>query len=174
MLGETQTKYVPDRSEQRILDHVTRNPNATMKELAKAAGIDENSARRMYNRLFAENVCSQVILPNYALLGYRVMIVQKLSIKSRSLADIPFITAKIESEWSNCIDCHETFDGKVYVRSVWPNAEEFKNARTRFHQKHGMDWLAGEEVDMVPLNEQRSVIKIRSLWQDARPDTPDR
>jgi hypothetical protein len=94
------------------------------------------------------------------------MIIQKLSVKSRSLPDVPFITSKIESEWKNCIDCHETFDGKVYVRTVWRNAEEFKNARTKFHQKHGMDWLAGEEVDMVPLNEQRSVIKVKSLWED--------
>jgi DNA-binding Lrp family transcriptional regulator len=166
MLDKKEQRYSPDAQERSILDYMTRNVNATQKELAKAAGTDEKTAKRLYNRLFAENVCSQVIVPNYALLGYKVMIIQKLGVKSRSLSDLPFITAKIESEWKNCIDCHETFDGKIYVRSVWSNAEEFKNARTRFHQKHGMDWLAGEEVDMIPLNEQKSVFKVRSLWDD--------
>ena len=158
--------YRLDETERRILDYITRNANATEKEIAKAAGTDENTARRLYNRLFAENACSQVILPNYALLGYKVMIVQKLKVKNKSLPDVHFIMSKIDSEWGNCLDCHETFDGKIFVRSVWKNAEEFKNARIRFHQKHGMDWLAGEEVDMVPLNEQRSIMKVRSLWEN--------
>jgi len=160
------TNYELDEAERKILSHITKNANATPKEIARAANIDELTAKRLYNRLFAENVCSQVIVPNYALLGYKVMIVQKLGIKSKSLSDIPLITSKIEAEWMNCIDCHETFDGKVYVRSVWKNAEDFKNARTRLHQKYGMDWLAGEEVDMVPLNSQRSMMKVRSLWDD--------
>jgi DNA-binding Lrp family transcriptional regulator len=158
--------YKLDDKEKRILDCITRNVNATPKEIAKAADVDDQTARRLYNRLFAENACSQLILPNYALLGYKVMIIQRLSVKNKSLPDVPFITSKIESEWSNCIDCHETFDGKIFVRSVWKNAEEFKNARIRLHQKHGMDWLEGEEVDMVPLNEQRNILKVRSLWKD--------
>jgi DNA-binding Lrp family transcriptional regulator len=171
MFEEKKATYRPDAVERRILDHITKDPNATPKELARAAGTDEQTAKRIYNRLFAESVCSQVILPNYALLGYKVMIIQKLGVKSKSLSDVHFITAKIESEWKNCIDCHETFDGKIYVRSVWNNAEEFKNARTRFHQRHGMDWLAGEEVDMIPLNEQRNIFKVRSLWEDDIEDT---
>ena len=158
--------YKLDETEKRIIDYITKNVNATPKEIAKAADTDEQTAKRLYNRLFAENACSQIILPNYALLGYKVMIVQKLRVKNKSLPDVQFITSKIESEWSNCIDCHETFDGKIFVRSIWKNAEEFKNARIRLHQKHGMDWLAGEEVDMVPLNEQRSIIKVRSLWKN--------
>ncbi|MBN1543878.1 winged helix-turn-helix transcriptional regulator [Candidatus Woesearchaeota archaeon] len=162
--------YKLEKTERDILNCITRSPNATPKEIAREVGTDENTAKRLYNRLFAENACSQLVLPNYALLGYKVMIVQKLSIKSRSLPDAPFIIAKIESEWKNCIDCHETFDGKVFVRSVWKNAEEFKDARTRFHQKHGMDWLGGEDVDMVPLNEQKGVIAVRGIWDDDADD----
>lgn len=158
--------YEPDMKERRILGYILQNTNATPKEIARAVGVNEQTARRLYNRLFAENVCSQIIVPNYPLLGFRVMIIQKLDVKSRSLSDIPFIASKIESEWSNCIDCHETFDGKIYVRSVWKSAEEFKNARTKFHQRHGMDWLAGEDVDMIPLNAQKSVFKSRSLWEN--------
>lgn len=164
--------YTLDETEKRILSYMMRNPNATPKEMARAADTDDNTAKRLYNRLFAENACSQVILPNYALLGFKVMIIQKLRIKSKSLPDLPFITSKFESEWSSCIDCHETFDGKLYVRSVWRNAEEFKEARTRFHERNGMEWLAGEEVDMVPLNEQRGVIKPRSLWEGGTQDAP--
>ncbi len=165
--------YVPDRKEKRILDFITKDVNATPKEIARASGTDESTVKRLYNRLFAENVCSQVILPNYALLGYRVMIVQRLGVKSGSLPDLHFIVSKILAEWKNCIDCHETFDGKIYVRSVWRDAEEFKEARTRFHQRHGTDWLAGEEVDMVPLNERKRLIDVKSLWDDDEEDPPE-
>jgi len=158
--------YEPDEKETRMLDYMSRNTNATMKELAKSVGVDEQTAKRIHNRMFAENVCSQIFVPNYALLGYKVMIVQKLNVNSNSLPDVPYITSKILSEWKNCIDCHETFDGKIYVRSVWRNADEFRSSRTKFHKRHGMDWLAGEEVDMVPLNPERSIINVRSLWED--------
>jgi DNA-binding Lrp family transcriptional regulator len=163
MLGS----YVLDSVERRILGYVTENMNATPKEIARAVGTDEQTARRLYNRLFAENACSQLIVPNYALLGYKVMMIQKLRLKSTSLPDTHRLMSKIESEWRNCIDCHETFDGSIYVRSVWRNAEAFKDARARLHQKHGVDWLESEDVDMVPLSEQRGVIRVRSLWDDA-------
>jgi DNA-binding Lrp family transcriptional regulator len=158
--------YRLDGTERKIMDYVTENAHATPKEIARAVDTDEQTARRLYNRLFAENACSQVILPNYAMLGFKVMIIQKLKVKNKSLPDVAFIKAKIESEWTNCIDCHETFDGKIFVRSVWKNAEEFKDARIRLHQKHGMEWLSGEEVDMVPLNEQRSIFRVKSLWEN--------
>jgi hypothetical protein len=168
-----QRHYVLEGKERKVLSSISKNPSATPREIARETGIDEQTARRLYNRIFAESVCSQVVLPNYPLLGYSVMIIQKLLVKSKSLTQIPAIVAKIESEWSNCIDLHETFDGKICVRSVWKNAEDFKDARKMFHQKHGMDWLAGEEVDMVPLNEQRGVIRVRSLWEnDVGTDVP--
>jgi DNA-binding Lrp family transcriptional regulator len=162
--------YQLDETEKRILDYITKNANATIKEIAKAVGTDDHTAKRLYNRLFAENVVSQMMLPNYALLGFEVMIIQRLKIKSKHLPDIPLITAKIESDWKNCIDCHETFDGKVYVKSIWHNAEEFKNARTRLHEAHDMNWLSSEEVDMVPLNERRNIVKVRSMWENALED----
>ncbi len=166
MYGEkSEIAYDLDVIEKKILGYIMTNVNATPREIARAVGTDENTAKRLYNRLFSENLCSQMIVPNYSLLGFKVMIVQKLTIKNKSLAEMPSVISKIESEWSTCIDCHETFDGKVYVRSVWKSAEDFKNARTRLHQKYGQEWLAGEEVDMVPLNAQRSVIKPRSLWE---------
>ena len=158
--------YRLDDTERKVLDFITANMNATPKEIARSVGIDENTARRLYNRLFADNACTQLIVPNYALLGFKVMIVQKLKLNSKLIPDTHFIISKIESEWKNCIDCHETFDGQLYVRSVWKNAEEFKNARTKLHQKHGVDWLALEEVDMVPLNEDKRILNVRSLLDD--------
>jgi len=162
--------YQLDDVERKVLDFMTKNVSATPREMAKAVGINENMAKKLYNKLFAENVCSQLIVPNYAMLGYEVMIIQRLKIKSKNLPDIPLITARIESDWRNCIDCHETFDGKIYVKSVWRNAEEFKNARTRLHENQDMKWLSSEEVDMVPLNERRNIIKVRSLWEDGNID----
>ena len=154
------------REERRILSYIIANMNATPKEIARAVSIDEQTAKRLYNRLFAENACSQLIVPNYALLGYKVMMIQKLKLKGDSLPDTHFLVSKIESEWKNCIGCHETFDGSIYVKSVWRNAEEFKDARTVLHQKHGLEWLESEEVDMVPLSEHKGVMSIRSLWDD--------
>ena len=76
-------------------------------------------------------------------------------------------TARIVSDWDNCIDCHSTFDGKVILRSVWRSTEEFRNARNIFHRRFGMDWLVSEELDMIPLSENRPLFNVRCLWGGA-------
>ena len=141
----------------------------SFRELARAADTDEKTAKRLYNRLFAENVCSHVVIPNYSLLGYNVMMIQKFSVKKEALPDIGLLVARMMSQWKNCIDCMETFDGKILMRSVWKSAPEFRDARSDFHSRFGIDWLEKEELEMVPLDTNKRMLKIDCLWDDDEP-----
>ena len=147
-------------NEQRILSLLIENQGYTFKEIAKKVGLNEVSVRRIHNRLRQENVFSTLNIPNFALLGYKVMIVQRMGVASSHLIETPRIICNFLDQWSNCIDCHETFDGKVIARSVWKSADEFKSHRLDLLKKFGTDWLQDEQIDMIPLDSSKDLLRI--------------
>ena len=150
-------------NEQKILRLLMDNKGYTFREIAKLVNLNEVSVRRLYNKLKQEDVFHSLHIPNFPLLGYRIMMVQNIHIASPFLIETKSIMRNVLDEWSNCIDCHETYDGKIIARSVWKNAEEFKKAHADFYRKFGTDWLQREDIDMIPLDNQSRLIRIKDL-----------
>jgi hypothetical protein len=139
------------------------NQDRTFRDIAKSVNLNEVSVRRLHNKLKQENVFYSLNVPNFPALGYKIMMVQRIYIASPYLIETRNIIKNILGEWGNCIDCHETYDGKVIARSVWKNAEEFKRAHADFYKKFGTAWLQREHIDMVPLNNAGRLIRINDI-----------
>jgi DNA-binding Lrp family transcriptional regulator len=150
-------------NEQKVLRLLIENRDYTFREIAKLVGLNEVSVRRLHNKLRQDNVFYSLNVPNFPALGYRVLMVQKLQLASQHLIETRSIIGNMLKEWQNCIDCHETYDGKVIARSVWRNAEEFKRAHAEFYRKFGTGWLQDEQIDMVPLEGNGAFMRIQNF-----------
>jgi len=150
-------------NEQRVLKLLVENKDYSFRELAKLTGLNEVSVRRIHNKLKEENVFSTVNIPNFSKLGYKIMMLQLIWISSHHLIETKNIIRMVMDEWWNCIDCFETYDSRIVVRSVWKNAEDFKSAHAEFYKKHGTDWLDKEHIDMIPLESSGRIIRISSI-----------
>ncbi len=150
-------------NEQRILKLLSENRDYSFREIAKMVDLNEVSVRRLHNKLRQENVFYTINVPNFPVLGYRIMMVQRIYIASPHLIETRSIMKNIMGEWSNCIDCHETYDGKILARSVWRDAEEFKAAHAAFYKKFGTDWLQREHIEMIPLEDNGRLIRISDI-----------
>jgi hypothetical protein len=131
--------------------------------MAKLVDLNEVSVRRLHNKLRQEDVFHALNIPNFPALGYKIMMVQRIYVTSPYLIEIRNIIRKIMGEWENCIDCHETYDGKILARSVWKDAEEFKKSHADFYKKFGTDWLQRESIDMVPLDNASRLIRVQGI-----------
>ncbi|NQU78797.1 winged helix-turn-helix domain-containing protein [Candidatus Woesearchaeota archaeon] len=150
-------------NERKVLGLLIANRNLNFREIAKEINLNEVSVRRLHNKLKQENVFHTLHIPNFSVLGYKIMMVQRIYITSPFLIETKNIMKNIKSEWINCIDCHETYDGKIIARSVWRNAEEFKSAHAGFYKKFGTDWLQRENIDMIPLDGADQFIRINGI-----------
>ncbi|HII71509.1 TPA: winged helix-turn-helix transcriptional regulator [Candidatus Woesearchaeota archaeon] len=150
-------------NERRILSLLVENQDYTFKEIAKLVGLNEVSVRRIHHRLRQENVFHTLNIPNFSLLGYRMLILQNITVTSPFLIQTKRMMGCFLDEWPNCVCCHETYDGKILVRSVWRDADDFKKAHGFFFQKHGTDWIAGEQIDMVPLDHCSEILRIKDI-----------
>ena len=150
-------------NEKKILQMLVENKNYVSREIAKSVELNEVSVRRIINRLKQENILYTLNIPNFPALGYKVMMVQRIYITSPFLIETKKIMQNMLNEWSNCIDCHETYDGKILARSVWKSAEEFKNAHAAFYRKFGTEWLQREHIDMIPLDEEQRMIRVKGI-----------
>ncbi|MBN1543912.1 hypothetical protein JW898_00440 [Candidatus Woesearchaeota archaeon] len=150
-------------NEQRVLKLLIENKDYTFREIAKLINLNEVSVRRLHNKLKQDNLFYNVNVPNFPALGYRIMMVQRIYVASPFLIETKNIIRNLLGEWTNCIDCHETYDGKIISRSVWRNAEEFKRAHAAFYKKFGTEWLQREHIDMVPLDHADRLIRISEL-----------
>lgn len=150
-------------NEKRILQLMLENRDLSFREIAKLVGLNEVSVRRLHNKLRQDGVFYTLHIPNYPELGYRIMMVQRIYITSPFLIEMRKLIKNFQDEWDNCIDCHETYDGKVLCRSVWRNADEFKEAHASFYKKFGTAWLQRESIDMVPLDNASRLIRIKGV-----------
>ncbi|MBW2967267.1 hypothetical protein KY362_02160 [Candidatus Woesearchaeota archaeon] len=150
-------------NEQKVLRLLIDNKDLSFREIAKLVDLNEVSVRRLHNRLKLDNVFYSLNIPNFPALGYRIMMVQRIYITSPFLIETKKIMNNILSEWSNCIDCHETYDGKILARSVWRDPEEFKKAHACFYRKFGTDWLSREHIDMVPLDNTSRLFRVDGI-----------
>lgn len=150
-------------NEEKVLRLLIENKDYTFREIAKLVSLNEVSVRRLHNKLKQDNLFYNLNVPNFPALGYRIMMVQRIYVASPHLIETRNIMRNIMAEWKNCIDCHETYDGKIIARSVWRNAEEFKSAHAGFYKKFGTDWLQRENIDMVPLENTDRIIRINEL-----------
>jgi len=157
----TQTSRSLKDNEQKILGLLLENKGYTFKEIAKLVGLNEVSVRRIHNRLKQEEIFTTLNIPNFPVLGFKILMVQKIRVSSPFLISTKRLIDSFLLEWDNCIDCHETYDGKIIVRSVWHNADRFKSAHTDFFRTHGTDWLDSEDIDMIPLHSH--FIRIKNL-----------
>ncbi|MFC1752759.1 winged helix-turn-helix transcriptional regulator [Thermoproteota archaeon] len=153
-------------NELKVLHSILLNKNLSYGEIAKESGITEGSVRRISNRMKQEGIFKEMNVPNFAMLGFKVMILQIVKIASPRAKDIPSIIRKVKDKWHNCVDCHETFDGKIVIRSVWKEPDDFKNSRTQLHQEIGTDWLLQEDIEMIPLETRKEFIMMRSPFKD--------
>lgn len=144
--------YRMRQNEERILRLVIENNDRSYKEIGEKVGLNEVSVRRICNKLKDEGLYRTVHIPNFPSLGLHVLMVQQLELKSPFLIEAKKIIDNFKSEWDNCIDGLESFDGKLIIRSIWKDNESFKTARAEFYKKFGTDWLKRENTDMVPLN----------------------
>jgi len=156
-------KYSLKTNEQKILRLLLENKDYSSREIARKVGLNEVSVRRLSNKLRQDDVFHSLNIPNFPMLGYKVLMVQRIYVASPHLIEIPGIIRNIQDEWRNCIDCHETYDGKILVRSVWPAAEDFKTAHAGFFKKFGTEWLQREHIDMVPLDQKSRLINVRDI-----------
>ena len=150
-------------NEEKVLRLLLDNQGYSFREIAKMVSLNEVSVRRLYNRMKQDNVFHSLHIPNFPILGYKIMMIQRIYIASPYLIETKNIIKNVLDEWGNCIDCHETYDGKIIVRSVWKNAEEFKKAHAGFYKKFGTSWLQRENIDMVPLDSTSRLIRIRDV-----------
>lgn len=150
-------------NEQKILRLLMGNKGYTFREIAGKVNLNEVSVRRIYNKLLQEGVFHSLHIPNFPLLGYRIMMLQRIHITSPFLIETKNIIRNVLEEWDNCVDCHETYDGKIIARSVWRNAEEFKKAHADFYKKYGTEWLQREHIDMIPLDNSSRLIRIKDI-----------
>jgi DNA-binding Lrp family transcriptional regulator len=150
-------------NEKRILKLLIENQDRSFREIAKLVNLNEVSVRRLHNKLKQENVFYSLNIPNFSMLGYKIMMVQRIYIASPFLIETKNIMNNILGEWGNCIDCHETYDGKVIARSVWKNAEAFKESHANFYKKFGTDWLQREHIEMVPLDNGGKIVRINNI-----------
>ena len=139
------------------------NKGYSFREIAKMVNLNEVSVRRLYNKLKQDNVFYSLHIPNFPVLGYKIMMVQRIYIASPYLIETKNLIKNILDEWGNCIDCHETYDGKIIARSIWKNAEEFKKAHADFYKKFGTAWLQRENIDMVPLDHASRIVRIKDI-----------
>ncbi|MFC1723672.1 winged helix-turn-helix transcriptional regulator [Nanoarchaeota archaeon] len=159
----TQTSRSLKVNEQKILGLLLENKGYSFKEIAKLVGLNEVSVRRIHNRLKQEEIFTTLNIPNFPVLGYKILMVQKIHVSSPFLISTKKLIDSFMHEWDNCIDCHETYDGKIIVRSVWRNADCFKLAHTDFFRTHGTDWLDTEDIDMIPLDDDSEILRIKSM-----------
>jgi DNA-binding Lrp family transcriptional regulator len=150
-------------NEKKILKLLIENKDLSFREIARLVELNEVSVRRLHNKLKQEEVFYTLHIPNFPALGYKIMMVQRIYIASPFLIETRNICKRIQDEWSNCIDCHETYDGKILARSIWRNAEEFKRAHADFYKKFGTDWLQREHIDMVPLDHSSRLVRINGI-----------
>lgn len=150
-------------NEKKILKILVENKDYTFREIAKLVNLNEVSVRRLHNKLKQENVFYSVNIPNFPALGYKILMIQRIHIASPYLIETKKIIRNILDEWGNCVDCHETYDGKIIARSVWRNAEGFKEAHADFYKKFGTAWLQREYIDMVPLDKAGKLVRINQL-----------
>ena len=150
-------------NEKNILRLLLDNKDYSFKEIAKMVDLNEVSVRRIYNKLKQENIFYTLNIPNFPSLGYKIMMVQRIYIASPFLIETKKIMKNMLDEWVNCIDCHETYDGKILIRSVWKSAEEFKKAHADFYKKFGTEWLQREHIDMVPFDLGNRLIRVRDI-----------
>jgi len=150
-------------NEQRVLKLLIENKDYSFRELAKITGLNEVSVRRLHNKLKQENVFYTLNVPNFPALGYKIMMLQLMWISSHHLIETRNIVKQVMDEWWNCLDCYETYDSRIVVRSIWKNAEDFKKAHAEFYKKHGTDWLDKEHIDMIPLDESSRFLRINEL-----------
>ena len=121
--------------EKKVMNCLFQNNSCTIKEISKETGIEFNKVNRIYNRILSEGFCSRIFLPNYGLIGYNILIIQRINVRRKELGNIDLIRTRFKKEWVNCLDIHETFDGLVYIRSVWKSPEDFSIAKNRLHEK---------------------------------------
>ncbi|MFC1741645.1 hypothetical protein ACFL3V_03865 [Nanoarchaeota archaeon] len=150
-------------NEKKVLKLLIENRDYTFRELAKLVNLNEVSVRRLHNKMKQDNMFYTLNIPNFPALGYKIMMVQRIYVASPHLIETKNICRKIQDEWSNCIDCHETYDGKIIARSVWENAEAFKSAHADFYKKFGTEWLQRENIDMVPLDDADRLIRVNDI-----------
>lgn len=150
-------------NEKKILKLLVENKDYSFREIAKLVNLNEVSVRRLHNKLKQESVFYNVNIPNFPTLGYKIMMIQRIYITSPYLIETKKIIKNILEEWGNCVDCHETYDGKIIARSVWRNAEEFKDAHADFYKKFGTAWLQREHIDMVPLDNAGKLVRINQI-----------
>jgi DNA-binding Lrp family transcriptional regulator len=150
-------------NEKRILKLLLENKDHSFREMAKLVDLNEVSVRRLHNKLRQEGVFQALNIPNFPALGYKIMMMQRIYVTSPYLIEIKNIIGQIMGEWENCIDCHETYDGKILARSVWKDAEEFKQAHADFYKKFGTAWLQRESIDMVPLDDGSRLVRVEGI-----------
>ncbi|MBW3000041.1 winged helix-turn-helix domain-containing protein [Candidatus Woesearchaeota archaeon] len=155
--------YTLKKNEQAVLHHLLLNEGLSHKEIGKKIGINEASVRRICNKLRQENVYYNLNVPNFSLLGKKVLMVQKIHISSPHLIEIRNIINNILADWGSCVDCKETFDGRIIVRSIWENTQAFRKAHAAFFKKHGTEWLTRESIDLIPLGEEGKFIRVKSF-----------
>jgi len=151
------------QNEQKVLKLLTENKDYSFREIAKLVGLNEVSVRRICNKLKLDGVFHTVNIPNFPALGYNVLMMQRIRVSGSHLIETKSIIGNVLKEWPNCIDCHETYDGKIIARSVWRNAEDFKEAHAGFYKKFGTGWLEHEEIDMVPLEGNGAFMRIQDF-----------
>lgn len=132
-------------------------------DIGKKVGLNEASVRRICNNLRQEDVFYQINVPNFAALGFTVLIIQTIHVANGSFMQAKEIAENFKKEWDNCVDCQETFDWKIIVRSIWPSVESFKNKHVEFFKKYGTSWLTKESIDLVPLKEDGKFIRIKGF-----------
>lgn len=150
-------------NEKRVLKLLIENKDYTFRELAKMVNLNEVSVRRLHNKMKQDSMFYTLNIPNFPVLGYKIMMLQCIQIASPHLIETGKICKQISDEWTNCIDCHETYDGKIIARSVWKNAEEFKQAHADFYKKFGTVWLQHENIDMIPLDNANRLIRVNDI-----------
>ncbi len=150
-------------NERKVLQLLMENKDYSFREIAKLVNLNEVSVRRLHNKLKQDNVFYTLNIPNFSSLGYNIMMVQRIDISSPYVIEIRNIIKNMMGDWKNCTDCHETYDGKVIIRSIWRNAEEFKKAHAEFYKKHGTAWLAHEQIDMIPLDNSTRLLRVSDV-----------
>jgi hypothetical protein len=150
-------------NEQAVLKYLLSNEGHTYQDIGKKVGLNEASVRRICNNLRTEDVFYQLNVPNFAGLGHTVMIIQTMHLSNAAFMQAKEISDNFKKEWDNCVDCHETFDWKIIIRSVWPNVEAFKCKHVEFFKKYGTSWLTKESIDLIPLKEDSKFIRIRGF-----------
>jgi DNA-binding Lrp family transcriptional regulator len=150
-------------NEKAVLKLLLENRDYSFREMAKLAGLNEVSVRRLHNKLKQDQVFYSLNIPNFPALGYMILMLQRVYISSPHLIEAKSIAKRFLDEWGNCIDCHETYDGKILVRSVWKNADEFKRAHADFYRKFGTDWLQRERIEMIPLDNANQLLRIKDI-----------